>query len=324
MADRADLLEIAIGQDRLAHLEALLAGGTFHIEQVRPRPDERDEAHHGLLADRIDRRVRHLREILLEVGVERLRLVGQSRERGVGTHRADSFLASDGHGRHEQLEVFLAIAEGLLSIEQRDVGARGAGNDGLEVFEHDLGVLHPLRVGMRGGELALDLLVGDDAALLQVDEQHLARLQAPGFDDGLVGNRQHAHLGGENDEAILGHEVAGGPEAVAVEGRADLASVGEADSGRAIPWLHQGGMILVECLALLAHERVAGPGLRDQHHHGMGERVATLDQELERIVEAGGVRLPLVGDGPELRDVVAEEFGIDTGLARRHPVDVAA
>ena len=51
-----------------------MLGGAFEVEQVRPRPDERDEAHHQLLADRVDRRVRHLREVLLEVGVQQLRL----------------------------------------------------------------------------------------------------------------------------------------------------------------------------------------------------------------------------------------------------------
>ena len=56
----------------------------------------------------------------------------------------------------------------------------------------------------------------------------------------------------------------------------------------------------------------------------MGQRIAAAHEELERVVEAGGVRLALVGDRPELGDVVAEQFGIDARLPRRHPVDVAA
>ena len=88
LGDRADLLQVRIGQDRLAHFEPLGAGQPCEVEQVRPRPDDRDEAHHELLADRIDRRVRHLREILLEVGEEQLRPVRQRRDRRVGAHRA--------------------------------------------------------------------------------------------------------------------------------------------------------------------------------------------------------------------------------------------
>jgi hypothetical protein len=41
-----------------------------------PRPDEGHERHNQLLADRVDRRVRHLREVLLEIGVQQLRPVG--------------------------------------------------------------------------------------------------------------------------------------------------------------------------------------------------------------------------------------------------------
>ena len=324
MPDRADLLQIRVGQDRLADLQALAPGRTLHVEQVRPRPDERDEAHDGLLADRVDRRVRDLREVLLEVGVEELRLLGERRERRVRAHRADRLLAGDGHGLHEQLEVFLRVAEGLLAIEQADVAPRLARLHRAQILQHDLGVLHPVGVGVRGGQLALDLLVRDDAALLEVDQQHAARLEAPGLDDLLVRDRQGAHLGSEHHEAVVGHDVPRRAQAVAVQGRADLAAVREGHGGRAVPRLHQGSVILVEGASLLAHQRVAGPGLRDEHHHRVGERVAALHEELEGVVEAGGVGLPLVGDRPQLRDVVAEQVGIDARLAGRHPVDVAA
>ena len=195
---------------------------------------------------------------------------------------------------------------------------------GLQGLEHDLRALQPLAVGIGGAELLLDLVVRDDAALLEVDEQHLARLQAPLLDDRLLRDRQHAHLGGKHDEAVVGDEIARRPEAVAVEGGADLAAVREADGGGAVPGLHERGVILVEGAPALVHERVAGPGLRDQHHHGVRERVAAAHQELERVVEAGGVRLALVGDRPQLGDVVAEQAALRRSLPRRHPVDVAA
>ncbi len=78
LGDRADLLQIGVGQDRLMHLEPLGVRHPFEVEQVRPRPDDRDEAHDQLLADRVDRRVGHLGEVLLEVGEQELRLVGQA------------------------------------------------------------------------------------------------------------------------------------------------------------------------------------------------------------------------------------------------------
>jgi hypothetical protein len=52
------------------------------------------------------------------------------------------------------------------------------------------------------GKLRLDLLVGDDAAFLQVDEQHLARLQAPLLHDLIFRDRQHAGFR-RHDDAII-------------------------------------------------------------------------------------------------------------------------
>ena len=140
MADRADLLEIAIGQDRLAHLEPLQPGIADQVEDVRPRSDERHQAHHQLLADRIDRRVGDLREVLLEIGVEQLRLVRHRRDRRVGAHRADGFLAGRRHRRHQEPGVFLGVAEGLLAIEQRHVLAQRPRLDRRQVLEDELRV----------------------------------------------------------------------------------------------------------------------------------------------------------------------------------------
>jgi hypothetical protein len=134
----------------------------------------------------------------------------------------------------------------------------------------------------------------DDAAFGQIDQQHLAGLQAPLLHDLAFRNRQHAGFRRHDDAVILGDEPARGAQAVAVECCADLAAVGKCNGGGAVPWLHQRGVILVERLALVIHQRIAGPGFRDQHHRRMRERVAALRQKFERVVEAGGVGLAFV------------------------------
>src|SRR3954454_15624395 len=99
----------------------------------------------------------------------------------------------------------------------------------------------------------LRLLVRDDAALLEVDEEELARLQSPLADDvrRCVGER--ARLGGENDPAVARLVPAAGAEAVAVERRADHAAVGERDRRRTVPRFHQALMEGVETAQLLRH-----------------------------------------------------------------------
>ncbi|MNV07343.1 hypothetical protein D3C71_977650 [compost metagenome] len=118
VADGADLFQIAIGQDRLAHFQTLGTGRALVIEKVRAWANERNEAHHQFFADRIDRRVGDLREVLLEIGVEQLRLVRHGRNRRIGAHRADSFLTRRRHRRHQELRIFAGVTEGLLTVEQ--------------------------------------------------------------------------------------------------------------------------------------------------------------------------------------------------------------
>ena len=97
---------------------------------------------------------------------------------------------------------------------------------------------------------------------------------------------------------VVGDDITRRPQAVAIEGRADLAAIGEGDGRRAVPRLHQRSVVLVKCPSLRVHQRIPGPRFGDQHHHRMSERItATDDEKLERVVDAGGVGLA----GPDQR-----------------------
>jgi hypothetical protein len=73
----------------------------------------------------------------------------------------------------------------------------------------------------------------------QVDEQHLARLQAPLRDMLFSSTGSTPGLGRHDHEVIVSDEVAGRAQAVAVQRRADLAAIGEGNGGGAVPRLHQ-------------------------------------------------------------------------------------
>ncbi len=160
--------------------------------------------------------------------------------------------------------------------------------------------------------------------MLEVDQEHLARLQPPFGDDLIFRDRQHPHLGRHDDAAVAGDDVARRAQAVPVERGADLPAVGEGDRRRAVPWLHQRGVVFVEGATLLVHQRITRPRFRDHHHHRMGERVAAHGEEFQGVVEAGGVRLAFIGDRPQLLDIGAELRRRHRGLPGGHPVVVAA
>jgi len=323
--DVADLVHVLEVEHGLAHFQTHRRVDVVDVEQVGLRADKAHQRHDELLADRVDGRIGHLREQLLEVAVQRLVAVRQHGQRAVVAHRAGGFLAVAGHRRHQDLQVLLRVAEGLLPVQQIDVGARRRRGLGLgrQVVEADTDALDPLLVRVALGELLLELAVVDDAALLGVDQEHLAGLQAPLLGDAALGDRQHADLGGHDHQVVVGHDVARRPQPVAVERGADPHTVGEGNSRRAVPWLHHGRVVLVESAAVLVHQRVLLPGFGDHHHHRVGQRVARHRQQFQAVVEAGRVRLSFVNERPELAEVFLEHWRGHHALARTHPVEVA-
>ncbi len=124
--DMADAGQVRIRQDGVIHLQPQVVATIVDAQQIRARPDQGHQGHYQLLADGVDGRVGDLGEVLLEVVEQRLGLVRQDGDGVVGPHGPHRLLASGGHGRHQELEVFLGIAEGLLAVEE-GLGTGGHG-----------------------------------------------------------------------------------------------------------------------------------------------------------------------------------------------------
>ena len=169
LRDRADLFQVGIGENRLPHFEPLGVRHAFEVEQVWPRPDDRNQAHHQFFADRVDRRVGYLGEVLLEIGEQQLRPVRQGRDRRVVAHGADGFFAGRRHRRHQDLEILLGVSERLLTIEQWQVRDRRRFGRARQVLQYDLGALQPFAVRMALRQRRLELFVGDKPASLEID-----------------------------------------------------------------------------------------------------------------------------------------------------------
>ena len=310
-------------EHRLAHLQAQRRVHGVDVQQVGAWADEGHQRHHHRLADGVDGRVGHLRKQLAEVVRQRLAALREHGQRRIVAHGADAFLAAQSHGREQQLQVFLAVAKGLLQGRQRcrcQAGGCVLGRDAVQAHAH---VVDPLPVGAGVGVLAFELFVLDDAALLQVDQKHAPRLQAPFAHDALLGNRQHARFRGQHHQIVVGDDEARRAQAVAVQRGTDLAAIGEHHGRGAVPRLHHGSVVLVEGALLRVHQRVLLPGFGDHHHHRLGQRVAGHDQQLQRVVEGGGVGLAFHGDGVELGQIVAQHGRAHHALTRPHPVEVA-
>ena len=146
-----ELGELVVVDDRELQRD-LAAGRRVGQEQVGLRADAGLQRGDELLADRVQRRVRDLREELREVVEEQPRAAGEHGDGRVGAHRADRLGTGARHRRDEDAQLLLGVAEGLLTTEDRlvrvhDVLALG------QVGELDAAGVQPLGVRVLRREL---------------------------------------------------------------------------------------------------------------------------------------------------------------------------
>ena len=295
-------------------------------QKVALRSEAGGSAHHGPLADRVDRRVGDLGEALLEVGEEQSRVGRKDGERGVVTHREHGFLRRLDHRREDHVEFLDRDAVGDLltgKVERREVFRRGEGFGRAELAELEAVLVDPLAVRFLLGERFLDLAVVADGAGGGVHGKHLAGSEAALADDLGVVDDDRAGFRADVEQAVFGELVARRAEAVAVERGAELGAVGVNQASRAVPGLGERPVVLVEGAEVVGDVLVVAVGRRDQHAHCVFQRASGKHQRFERVAEGGGVRLVLVHQVVQQRDVVAPDLALEELLAGGHPVAVA-
>ena len=280
------------------------------------------EAHDQLLSYRVDGGVCHLGELLAEIVEEGLGLLAEHRQRCVVTHGCGRLLPVDGHGNDGGGYVFLSESEQQLFLYEVchavfHVTSR------LQFFELDAVGGEPFPVGMLGCQLFLDFSVVIDFSLLCVDEQDLAWLEAS-FLGNLGRFEVHdSHLARHDHRVVFRDGVTGGSQTVAVEHASGETSVAEEQCCRAVPGLHQDGVILIKCLEVLADGVFVVERLWHEHRHGMGQRQAGHHEEFQHVVQTGRVAHAGLHDRGNLLHV-AQCLARQHALSCLHPSSVAA
>lgn len=190
-----------------------------------------------MLAQGIDRRIRDLGEQLIEVIEERTRLLGQAASGASIPIEAERCLALLGHGAHDLVNIIPVIAElGHTHGGRHLVVLGGCCRNGLiERVDGQRLLGNPITVGLFLGVTGTQLVVVDDATAGKVDLEHLARPQTAARQDVLGAHLDGAHLACQHKATVARHIVAGGTQAVAVEGSTQGTAVGKGDGGRAVP-----------------------------------------------------------------------------------------
>ena len=322
--DGADTLELLLAQQRTLQAHQL-TGRTGVLEQVAVVAQvERGRGDH-MLAKSVDGRIRDLSEQLIEVVEERARLLGQAGQRRIDTHRGERRLALLGHGTHDLVDVIPVVAELGHSHGGGHLGVLGGRcrNGLIERVNGQRLLGNPVAVGLFLGIAGTQLVVVDDAPAGKIDLEHLARSQTAARQDVLGAHLDGAHLACQHKAAVARHIVAGGTQAVAVEGSAQRATVGKGDGGRTVPRLHEHGLVSVVGATLLTQAVVVIPRLGQQHGRSTRERATVHDQKLEHIVQNRGIGALAVDDGHHALKIVLQHGAVQVGLAGANPVDVA-
>ena len=210
---RPDALHIARAQHgggQLQHAAGALVGG----EQIAvvAQIDRRVGA--ALFAQRVDGRVGHLRESLLEVGKQRRMRLRERRERYVRAHGANGFSPLFGHGDEHAEIVLIGIAQRFGCA--RVIGGRRCVAQG-QVAQMEHAFLKPLFIGQQRGEMRFQCVAFVEPALTQIGADQLAAAQTAAAQDARFLLVQYARLGGEYEPPVVGFHTAQGAQAVAVE-----------------------------------------------------------------------------------------------------------
>ena len=317
----AQNVELGVGEDGVGkahHLAVRLVGIEDSCSHAT---DVLGEAHDEILADGVDGGVGNLRELLAEIVEEDLRAVAEHGKRRVVAHRGRGLLALHGHGNDGVFDVLTTEAKlHTLALEVVDGVAHLA--SAAYLLELDAVGVEPLAVRMLVGQSLANLAIVVDLALLGIDEQNLSGLQTTLLGD-LRGVEVHdADLRRHHHRVVLGDGVARWAQTVAVEHAAGETSVGEEQGGRAVPRLHEDGVVLIEGLQVFGYGVLVVEALGNHDRHGMGQRQAAHDEELEHVVEARRVAHARLYDGRDAADV-AQRLARQHRLARLHPSAVA-
>ena len=143
-----DRLDLARGQDRALELQDPGLARVLVVD-VAEIAEAGLQAHHPPFAQRVDRRVGDLAELLAEEVVQAAIVPGEHGQRRVVAHRAHRLLGVEHHGREDQLHVLDGEAvERLAAAQLGALVGGGRERPRLRALVEMGDVLHPAAVGL--------------------------------------------------------------------------------------------------------------------------------------------------------------------------------
>ncbi len=186
---------------------------------------------------RVDGRVRHLRELLAQIGSNRHAAL-EIRLRGVVAHREHRLAGTRSDDVDDILEFVFGVAETHeIAIDRRIV--RRSGQHGLR--QREFPRLHDRAEVSTFAPFRAVLLGRDDLVRCETHHEPVARAEPPALHDRIVAEVDDAGFRCRQHFARFRPAPAHRPETAAVEGRTNGVAVGKHDGRRAVPRFKRSG-----------------------------------------------------------------------------------
>ena len=281
-----DLPQFPLRQDRRTQ-DDLFGVLLRRHEDIGLGPDLRLQRHDDALAQRIDRRIGHLRELLAKIVVKRAHFLRQHRHRRIVAHRTHRFAF-----------IFRQNADDFVALLRRHVvhllkQRQGAAIEGLRrqarIDEVGLQIAHallqPHLVRVAALQKIVHLFSVEKFGGLQIERQNLARTELALAHHVLGVVVPHSRFRRDGDVAVLGDDPAGRPQSIAVQGATGIPAVGHDDAGGTVPRLHVRRVVLIEGFEVRVDHVDRLPRGRHQQAQRMHRIESAHQQEFEHVVE---------------------------------------
>ncbi len=267
------------------------------------------------LTQRVDRRIRDLREALLTVVPERPAQARHGGGRCVVAHAPHRFLPLFHQRQEEQAELILAPAErchgGLgigSSVQKRLVG--GLDEHGRHRSDGTNSLSQPQRI-----------FGTNELSALRIHQQNFSGPQPLPLGNLFVLQVRNANLGANHQQAVLRQGVTQRTQAIAVKLRAYSMPIGEDQGSRTVPRLLQADLLFQKVTQLRRGLGRALPCRGNHRQHGLGRGVLAAQKNFEAVVKAGRVADPLF----EQSDLIGKsQFPAQGRRFGPHPAPIAA
>ena len=246
------------------------------------------QRHDDRLAQRVDRWIGDLSKLLAEKIVKHTALLREYGHGGVITHGTNRLLARLRQWTHHLITLF---ESGVVHLHVRlhflrrqpvfsDVDSQ-AGFDTNGVF------FQPIQVGLGIFELVVDIGGVMQLAGQRIHRQDLAGTKATFGYNIFWGITINTNFGRNRNSVVFGDHPTGGAQAVSVQRTYSVATIGDYQTGGAVPGLNMHRVVFVKRLEILIHGLHVLPRRWYQHADGFVQFHAAGQKHFQHIVETG-------------------------------------